>query len=57
MEEDYEYEYLRDQAYIEAEMINRMNAEMQEFEHYSKTNKLPAKIEVLIKIPTEHGTT
>jgi hypothetical protein len=50
-EQDYEEEYLRDQALIRAEEKARLEAEWQELEY---DNQLPAKITVLIQIPEKH---
>ena len=50
-EQDYEYDYLRDQAIIEAEKKAQMEAEWQELGYNEK--QLDAHIEVLIKIKNE----
>lgn len=46
--EDYEREYLRDRALIEAEEKARMEAEWEEMEHYAE--KKPARIQVITRI-------
>ena len=47
--EDYEGDYLRDKALIEAEKQMRLEAEWREMEEYEEQK--PAKITVLIEIP------
>ena len=48
-EQDYEGDYLRDKALIEAEKQMKLEAEWREMEEYEQ--QLPAKITVLIEIP------
>ena len=48
-EQDYEGDYLRDKALIEAEKQMRLEAEWREMEEYEEQK--PAKITVLIEIP------
>lgn len=54
--EDYDYEYLRDQAILEEERRIRMEAEWQEAE-YDRQKQLPAKIIILTKTPKEDEIT
>lgn len=51
-DEDYEFEYLREQAFLYEEHQRRMVAEWQEWEDYQK--RLPAKIEIIIPKEREH---
>jgi len=50
-EQDYEGDFLRDKALIEAEKQIQMEAEWRELEEHEQ---LPAKITVLIEIPEKH---
>lgn len=50
--EDYEHEWLREQAFIREEMHRKMIAEWQEWEDHQ--NRLPAKIQVIIPKEQEH---
>ena len=49
--EDYDVEYLRDQAILQEERRIRMEVEWQKAEYYRQKNEeqLPAKIEIFIK--------
>lgn len=47
-EQDYETEYLKDQALIEAEKQAQLEAEWKEMDEYE--NQLPARIEINIEI-------
>lgn len=54
-EQDYETEYLKDQALIEAEKQAQLEAEWKEMDEYD--NQLPAKITVEIQINKQEQIT